>query len=130
MGFINVSLQAQGYNGKRVETRDIFGFAAGTSTGGLIAIMLARLGMSLEECIQEYQTLSKVIFKKKRIRGRLSGGLARARYRGGRLRDCVKELLEKRKLRQDEPLVRNQTSSHSQEMHWSVAYKVLASQTC
>ena len=129
MGFINISLQAQGYSGKRVETRDIFGFAAGTSTGGLIAIMLARLGMSLEECIHEYDKLSKVIFKKKRIRGRLSGGLWRAKYYGGRLRDSVKQLLEKRKLLQDEPLVWNQSNIHSQKMHWLVTYTMFASRT-
>ena len=36
----------------------------GTSTGGLIAIMLGRLRMTVDECIVEYKTLSPNIFTK------------------------------------------------------------------
>ncbi|KAF8522563.1 acyl transferase/acyl hydrolase/lysophospholipase [Hysterangium stoloniferum] len=40
----------------------VFDMIAGTSTGGLIAIMLGRLKMSADECIQIYQGLIKKIF--------------------------------------------------------------------
>ena len=115
---INVALRAKGHKGN-LEPCDIFGFAGGTSTGGLIAIMLTRLRMSIEECIQEYRELSKVIFKKKRIRGKLSGGLYRARYHGSTLRNCVRGLLDRRGLRQDELLAWQADESDTQKkMHW------------
>lgn len=39
-----------------------FDMIGGTSTGGIIAIMLGRLQMSLDECEEAYKTLSKKIF--------------------------------------------------------------------
>ena len=39
-----------------------FDMIGGTSTGGIIAIMLGRLRMSLDECEEAYKTLSKKIF--------------------------------------------------------------------
>ncbi|CCO32458.1 Calcium-independent phospholipase A2-gamma [Rhizoctonia solani AG-1 IB] len=43
---------------------DYFDLIAGTSTGGLIAIMLGRLRMSVDECILYYHRLAKQIFKR------------------------------------------------------------------
>lgn len=49
----------------------------GTSTGGLIAIMLGRLRMDVDECITEYKRLSSQVFThcKHRLtwRGKLQG---------------------------------------------------------
>ncbi|KAJ7469448.1 acyl transferase/acyl hydrolase/lysophospholipase [Mycena latifolia] len=42
---------------------EYFDMICGTSTGGLIAIMLGRLRMTVPKCIQAYQKLSKIIFK-------------------------------------------------------------------
>ena len=39
-----------------------FDMIGGTSTGGIIAIMLGRLRMSLDECEEAYKTLSKKVF--------------------------------------------------------------------
>lgn len=41
---------------------DYFDLAAGTSTGGLIAVMLFRLKMTTKECREEYHKLAKTIF--------------------------------------------------------------------
>ncbi|RAH64126.1 FabD/lysophospholipase-like protein [Aspergillus aculeatinus CBS 121060] len=41
---------------------DVFDMIAGTSTGGLIAILLGRLRLSVQESIDEYMALSEVIF--------------------------------------------------------------------
>lgn len=41
---------------------DYFDLMAGTSTGGLIAIMLARLRMSVPDCITAYHKLATQIF--------------------------------------------------------------------
>ncbi|KAM5370882.1 hypothetical protein ACJZ2D_008315 [Fusarium nematophilum] len=57
---------------KRVDPRhppkpcDYFDIIGGTSTGGLIAIMLGRLRMSIPECIDRYKELSAQVFKPKR----------------------------------------------------------------
>ena len=77
-----------------VRPQDIFNFFAGTSTGGLIAIMLGKLGMSLEECIAAYRRFSKDIFQKKHLRGRLTFGFAKAKYSAGRLTRCTQKLME------------------------------------
>ena len=53
-------LELQG--GGRLEPWQEFDMIAGTSTGGLIAIMLGRLRMSVDECIETYKTLSQRIF--------------------------------------------------------------------
>ena len=81
-----------------VKPQDIFGFIAGTSTGGLIAIMLGKLGMSLEECIAAYRQLSKDIFRKKHFRGRLTGGIASSKYSASRLVQCTESLMKRKKL--------------------------------
>jgi patatin-like phospholipase/acyl hydrolase len=43
---------------------DFFDLIIGTSTGGIIALMLGRLRMSLEECIQTYSVLGEKVFGK------------------------------------------------------------------
>ncbi|KAI8936055.1 hypothetical protein NX059_007556 [Plenodomus lindquistii] len=52
---------------------DYFDLICGTSTGGLIAIMLGRLGMDVEECIKVYQDLSSKVFTPKRGKYNLLG---------------------------------------------------------
>ncbi|CVL07330.1 uncharacterized protein FMAN_15396 [Fusarium mangiferae] len=58
---------------------DYFDMIAGTSTGGLIAIMLGRLRMTVDECIAAYTSLSNKVFEKKshrvKINGQLQGSL-------------------------------------------------------
>ncbi|KAH9215100.1 acyl transferase/acyl hydrolase/lysophospholipase, partial [Leptodontidium sp. 2 PMI_412] len=46
---------------------DYFDLIGGTSTGGIIAIMLGRLRMSVEECRSEYIRLGKQVFSNPRI---------------------------------------------------------------
>jgi len=42
---------------------DHFDMIGGTSTGGLIAIMLGRLGMTIAECLEAYRDLSNEVFQ-------------------------------------------------------------------
>ena len=86
---------------------DVFNFVGGTSTGGLIALMLGKLGMPVEDCITQYRDLSTKIFGKKHIRGRITHGLNPSRYSGKRLRECVEQLLEARGFSKEEPIVRS-----------------------
>ncbi|KAK1623459.1 acyl transferase/acyl hydrolase/lysophospholipase [Colletotrichum phormii] len=45
---------------------DCFDFIGGTSTGGIIAIMLGRLGMTVNECILQYREVAQKAFTPKR----------------------------------------------------------------
>ena len=79
---------------KNVEPQEVFDFVAGTSTGGLIAIMLGKLRMNPQQCIQAYKRLSKEIFGKKHPIGRITHGLGKTRYSGSRLERCIRRLIE------------------------------------
>ena len=48
---------------------EVFDLIVGTSTGGLIAVMLGRLHMSVDECIRKYEDLSSDIFGKRQLGG-------------------------------------------------------------
>jgi hypothetical protein len=60
-----------------------FDYIGGTTTGGLLAVMLGRLRMSIEDCIEEYERLAESVFAHPRtvslgrpipwLRDRLSG---------------------------------------------------------
>ena len=76
----------------------VFKLVAGTSTGGLIALMLGKMGLTVKECITQYEKLSRVVFGKKHFRGRITRGLAPAKYSGKRLRNCIRRLLCERQL--------------------------------
>ncbi|KAJ2987846.1 hypothetical protein NUW58_g4285 [Xylaria curta] len=58
----------QGSNGRLPLPCHYFDFIIGTSTGGLIAIMLGRLRMGVTDCIQQYWVLSNAIFRPTRQR--------------------------------------------------------------
>ena len=45
---------------------DYFDLIGGTSTGGLIAIMLGRLKMDIEDCITAYLQISEEVFQPRR----------------------------------------------------------------
>ncbi|KAH7136769.1 acyl transferase/acyl hydrolase/lysophospholipase [Dactylonectria estremocensis] len=80
---------------------DCFDMIAGTSTGGLIAIMLGRLKMSVFECIEEYQKLSTAVFTKTRHRVGWSGNL-QGRFDHEALENGIKGLLQRLGLPEDE----------------------------
>ncbi|EEY17602.1 phospholipase [Verticillium alfalfae VaMs.102] len=71
---------------------DYFDMIGGTSTGGLIAIMLGRLRMSVDECIAAYTALSDEVFEKKNHRIRLNGQL-QGRFDSVALERAVKKIL-------------------------------------
>jgi patatin-like phospholipase/acyl hydrolase len=103
---INTSIRQQGIssNSPDVEPHEIFDLVAGTSTGGLIAIMLGKLGMGVEDCIKAYDKLSKTIFRAKHRRARLTFGLAPAKYSGSKLERCVRELLKDKGFDEELPI--------------------------
>lgn len=82
---------------------DYFDMICGTSTGGLIAIMLGRLQLSVPECIEEYQKLSTSVFTKRRHRLNRKGQL-QGRFDHEALEEGIKDLLRRRGLSEDELL--------------------------
>ena len=101
---INQTLTDRGAAFGELHPRHVFQLVAGTSTGGLIALMLGKMGMTVDECITQYQELSKVIFGKKHLRGRITHGLAPAKYSGKCLRNCIRKLLSDRQLDENLPM--------------------------
>ena len=98
---INLAATRIGEASGELHPHHVFQLVAGTSTGGLIALMLGKMGMTVDECIRQYEELSREIFGKKHLRGRMTFGLATARYSGKRLRNCVQGLLRSRQLDED-----------------------------
>jgi len=79
---------------------DYFDMIGGTSTGGLIAVMLGRLQMTVEECIKAYTSLSDKVFEKKGHRVNIKGKL-QGRFDAGELERAVKEILRKHGFKED-----------------------------
>jgi patatin-like phospholipase/acyl hydrolase len=80
---------------------DYFDIICGTSTGGLIAIMLGRLKMSVSDCVAEYQKLSNSVFTKCRHRVNWKGKI-QGRFDHEALEVGIKDLLRRLGLPEDE----------------------------
>ncbi|KAK5726466.1 hypothetical protein LTR17_012690 [Elasticomyces elasticus] len=87
-----------------VKPCEVFDVIGGTSTGGLIAIMLGRLGMDVEECIQAYKDMMKGIFEQSRPAGLWAKipmyptGKIKPSFSSGKLRDAITTLCKDRRL--------------------------------
>jgi len=79
---------------------DYFDMIGGTSTGGLIAVMLGRLRMTVDECIDAYTTLSDRVFEKKSHRVNLRGKL-QGRFDSAELERAVNDIIASRGLGED-----------------------------
>ncbi|KAF2094138.1 FabD/lysophospholipase-like protein [Rhizodiscina lignyota] len=71
---------------------DYFNYIVGTSTGGLIAIMLGRLKMRIDECKDAYRQLSNDIFSRPRNFHRL---MARPKYDSTKLENKLQEVIRR-----------------------------------
>jgi hypothetical protein len=82
---------------------EVFDLIGGTSTGGLIAIMLGRLGMTVDECIETYKTVGKSVFGKKKPLGMGRTVFSGSMYKTKDLQTAIKTLVEER-LKAETPL--------------------------
>ena len=73
---------------------ELFDIVVGTSTGGLIALMLVKLGMTVDECIEQYKTLSEQIFGRKRSWTERISSRDYSKYSGDALRQFVVNLMQ------------------------------------
>jgi patatin-like phospholipase/acyl hydrolase len=79
---------------------EYFDMIGGTSTGGLIAIMLGRLRMTVDDCIDAYTSLSDKVFEKKSRRVTVKGKL-QGRFDTAELERAVKQILVDRSFDKD-----------------------------
>ena len=78
----------------------------------LIAIMLGRLSMDVDECIESYTQLSESIFSKKESRLGLGiKGNLKARFSSQKLREAIEAVLKKKGFALDEPFNDKQTGT-------------------
>lgn len=87
--------------GGRLEPWQEFDMIIGTSTGGLIAIMLGRLRMSVDECIDAYSNLTRHIFSPVHSKANLPGRAiakfkAEGKFESEPLESHVKRILRER----------------------------------
>lgn len=76
-----------------------FDMIGGTSTGGLIAIMLGRLQMDIESCIAAYRNLSDKVFRKVSHRISIKGmGETQGRFDAHTLEKAIKDIISNAKL--------------------------------
>ncbi|KAF2021481.1 phospholipase, patatin family protein [Aaosphaeria arxii CBS 175.79] len=84
---------------------EIFDLIGGTSTGGLIAIMLGHLEMTVGECIEAYIKLMQQVFEKKVNRSFKGVGLfgtVQARFSSKALADAISQVIKSRGISLDE----------------------------
>ncbi|KAG8999253.1 hypothetical protein FRB94_006341 [Tulasnella sp. JGI-2019a] len=79
---------------------DYFDMIGGTSTGGLLAIMLGRLKMSITECETAYKDVSEKIFGKG-LSEEVAFATGETMYSGKVVEDAIKSLLRGRNLDPD-----------------------------
>jgi hypothetical protein len=78
---------------------DYFDLIVGTSTGGLIAVMLGPLQMDIDRCIKEYLRLAPIIFPtknfiaKSKVTKMIKGVQGEALFKAGPMEEEMKKLV-------------------------------------
>jgi len=74
-----------------------FNYMVGTSTGGLIAIMLGRLQMNVDDALKEYENLGREVFGKPRLLS-MRGPIPwlREKYSDNKIEQLVKGIIRRR----------------------------------
>lgn len=105
---INAAIREQIPDEDDLKPYQIFDLVTGTSTGGLIAIMIGKLGMTLEKCIQAYYDLSRIAFGKKQLIRILARGFTRrewSKYSSKNLENCINAMVWERSDKRQTPMV-------------------------
>lgn len=118
---VNQKLNPTNHNGTPIHPSKVFDLIVGTSTGGLIALMMVKFDMSVDECIEKYKELSQKIFRQWHVLGYASGGFgAVTKFSSRNLRkvlveNVIRPGLESRGIKPEEYLM-EQIESHPNVM--------------
>ncbi|RAQ63408.1 hypothetical protein COH20_008878 [Aspergillus flavus] len=96
--------------GKPRKPCEVFDMIAGTSTGGLCAIMLGRLEMTVDECIEAYNRFMKKVFNVSSLRKNTRLVWKGSRFSADNIEAVIKELIKERLGDSEAPLL----NEHSQ----------------
>ncbi|KEP45946.1 putative calcium-independent phospholipase A2-gamma, partial [Rhizoctonia solani 123E] len=83
-------LQVLEGQGELVKPVDWFDVIAGTGTGGVIACMLGKLGMSINEAVESYTKLTEAVFSNKK-KGGITGAAA---YKSTTLKESLRAVIQ------------------------------------
>ncbi|KAJ5660528.1 hypothetical protein N7507_006979 [Penicillium longicatenatum] len=93
---IMLQLNRERTDGQHLKPCDIFDLIGGTSTGGLIAIMLGRLELDVDECIDAYSELMESVFGEKIRKVPIDWSLnIRAQFDSKRLKAAIEHVITK-----------------------------------
>lgn len=99
------TMMAEGHLEEMPRPCDVFDLIVGTSTGGLIAVMLGRLSMSIDECITTYEQVGGEVFGKKPLGGKfgkmLKGLRSSSFYDIEILQEEIRKVLDSKKIARD-----------------------------
>ncbi|KAI0406026.1 acyl transferase/acyl hydrolase/lysophospholipase [Xylaria palmicola] len=73
-----------------------FDYIGGTSTGALIAILLSRFRMTVEDCLREYETMAGTIFGYPRVFHQMNALVPLKKYPTKHLEKAIKEVIDRR----------------------------------
>ncbi|KAF8588359.1 FabD/lysophospholipase-like protein [Ramaria rubella] len=107
---------------------DIFDVICGTSTGGLIAIMLGRLRMSVDDAIKHYRRICKEVFGNPRYFGKARGWLGSPMYDVTILERSVKELVAEYDLDQNSDALLEDSRIEDVAEHYCYTFTVAITQ--
>ncbi|EFR00516.1 protein kinase subdomain-containing protein [Nannizzia gypsea CBS 118893] len=98
-------LNAERGDSHKLKPCEVFDMIGGTSTGGIIAIMLGRLEMDVDECIDVYGTLSREVFgQKKHLIPMKINSKIRPRFDSDKLEKIIKKVMSSKGISEDELL--------------------------
>ncbi|KAE8402715.1 acyl transferase/acyl hydrolase/lysophospholipase [Aspergillus pseudonomiae] len=97
-------MQQLGTEEKPAKPCEVFDMIAGTSTGGLCAIMLGRLRMSVDECIHEYEKFMNQVFTNT-WREAAENLVNVTKYNTSKLENVLRGVIKERTKNEDEPLL-------------------------
>ena len=109
MAQLNAEAQKAGYKASELQPRDVFDLVAGSGSGGLIAIMLGKLGMTIDECISVFESLLLAVLEHMTWRGRLYSGLSKARSETKTLDQLLSRMIGKMGVSPSSPFQRAPT---------------------
>lgn len=91
------SIQKQGRLARLPSPHEVFDMIGGTGHGGLVALMLGRLKLTVEQALNEYRDLAKKVFGKRKLPGKIG------KYKAKRMENAIKDVVARYTSHEGEP---------------------------